>query len=196
VPADALTGARSRGGATALSLAADRSVSTPPATCLGVDDGREFRRGAARLLQCPHGESPPALALTTDPRPLRACVGGDRDARCPCGCGSGPRRSPTSGLALGLGSGASLSRLGGVPSLKLALWPTVPAEEAVVRRGATSATRQRTIEANGIDRGASCSRRGPGCGERPGDSVLGVLVGAGGDETGVLAKEPGVPTTA
>src|SRR5919204_1979129 len=43
-----------------------------------------------------------------------------------------------------------ISRLGGVPSLKLALWPTVPAEEAVGRQGATSATRQRTIEANGI----------------------------------------------
>jgi hypothetical protein len=53
-----------------------------------------------------------------------------------------------------------------------------------------------SIEANGIDRRASCSRRGPGCGGRPGGSVLGVLVGAGGDETGVLAREPGVPTTA
>jgi hypothetical protein len=42
--------------------------------------------------------------------------------------------------------------------LKLALWPSVPAEEAVVRRRATSAMRQRTIEANGIDCGASCSR--------------------------------------
>jgi hypothetical protein len=49
--------------------------------------------------------------------------------------------------------------------LKLALWPTVPAEEAVGRRRATSATRQRTIEANGIDCGASCSRSVPGCGD-------------------------------
>jgi hypothetical protein len=43
----------------------------------------------------------------------------------------------------------------GVPSPSLALWPTIPAEEAVLRRGATSATRQRTIEANGVDCGAS-----------------------------------------
>ena len=46
----------------------------------------------------------------------------------------------------------------GLASFLLALWPTIPAEEAVVRRGATSATRQRTIEANGIDCGpVSCS---------------------------------------
>jgi hypothetical protein len=63
-------------------------------------------------------------------------------------------------------------RLGGVPSCELALWPSVPAEEAVIRRRATSATRQRAPEANGIDCGASCSRNGPGCGERPDDSVL------------------------
>jgi hypothetical protein len=35
--------------------------------------------------------------------------------------------------------------------LVLALWPTIPAEEAEIRRRATTATRQRTIEANGID---------------------------------------------
>jgi hypothetical protein len=51
------------------------------------------------------------------------------------------------------------TRLGGVRSFRLALWPTVPADEAVVRRRATSATRQRTTSANGIDRGASCSRK-------------------------------------
>jgi hypothetical protein len=56
------------------------------------------------------------------------------------------------------GTPRCVTRLGGVRSFQLALWPTVPAEEAVVRRRATSATRQRTIEANGIDRGASCSR--------------------------------------
>jgi hypothetical protein len=48
----------------------------------------------------------------------------------------------------------------GVASFLLALWPTIPAEEAVVRRGAPSATRQRTIEANGIDlRGQLAIRR-------------------------------------
>jgi hypothetical protein len=44
---------------------------------------------------------------------------------------------------------------GGVASFLLALWPTIPAEEAAIRRGATSATRQSTIEDNGIDSGAS-----------------------------------------
>jgi hypothetical protein len=46
--------------------------------------------------------------------------------------------------------------LRGVRFLQLALWPTIPAEEAVLRRGArSSAPRQPTIEANGIDCGAS-----------------------------------------
>jgi hypothetical protein len=39
----------------------------------------------------------------------------------------------------------------GVRSFWLALWPTVRAAEAVVRRRATSATRQCTIEANRTD---------------------------------------------
>jgi hypothetical protein len=44
----------------------------------------------------------------------------------------------------------------GVPCASLALWPTIPAEEAVLRQGArSSATRQPTIEANGIDYGVS-----------------------------------------
>jgi hypothetical protein len=50
---------------------------------------------------------------------------------------------------------AALARSAEYPCLQLALWPTIPAEEAVLRRRATSATRQRTIEANGIDCGAS-----------------------------------------
>src|SRR5215208_373789 len=46
--------------------------------------------------------------------------------------------------------------LRGVPCASLALWPTIAAEEAVLRQGArSSATRQPTIEANGIDCGVS-----------------------------------------
>jgi len=48
--------------------------------------------------------------------------------------------------------------------LVLALWPTIPAEEAEIRRRATTATRQRTIEANGIDRRA---RLAPGTTTNP-----------------------------
>src|SRR5687767_1800866 len=44
----------------------------------------------------------------------------------------------------------------GVTWASLALWPTIPAEEAVLRQGArSSATRHPTIEANGIDCGVS-----------------------------------------
>jgi hypothetical protein len=165
---------------------------------------RHGRAGAVVIAWVPS----PRLSLTSEAgvcsqpgwapagRPMRASVG--RGPRCSLSCGVRKRASAVADVRPRpwTKERSILSRLGGVPSLKLALWPTVPAEEAVVRRRATSATRQRTIEANGIDCGASCSRRGPGCGERPGDSVLWVLVGAGGDEPGVLSNEPGAPTTA
>jgi hypothetical protein len=90
-----------------------------------------------------------------------------------------------------------LSRLGGVPCLKLALWPTVPAKEAVVRRRPTCATRQRTIEANGIDCGPVVRGEGQAAGTA-GCQVRATLCSGcsflPGDEIGVLSKEPGAPT--
>ena len=72
-------------------------------------------------------------------------------------CGLQPEEGrPREGPATGERSAPPALRFRGVPFHSLALWPTIPAEAAVLRRGArSSATRRPTVEANGIDCGAS-----------------------------------------
>jgi len=72
------------------------------------------------------------------------------------------------------------SRFGGVGSVEAGPAASNPGPRAVLRRHAPSATRQRTLEANGIDCGASGLRGGlrhERHGSRPGDGL-----GALGDE--------------